>query len=132
VVRFTGADELAEPSWVRRLGDAGVTEVVAVAYGREDIYVAGTFDGSVSFDEGGSVTAAGGVDGFIARLSARDGRASLLAIVAGPGEDVIDRLALDGDRLVFAGRFEPGAALGGVRLGGAGATDLIVGAYELR
>src|ERR1043166_5540939 len=99
-----------------RLGGSGADRVAGVvADPGGNVYVAGTFTGTVDFDPGNGVTALtsmGGTDGFLAKYTAA-GAVVWAVRVGGTGADSSTPLARDGARILFlAGGFEGPAAFG--------------------
>ena len=99
-----------------RLGGSGADRVAGVvADPGGNVYVAGTFTGTVDFDPGNGVTALtsmGGTDGFLAKYTAA-GAVVWAVRVGGTGADSVTALARDGaGNLFLAGGFEGTATFG--------------------
>ncbi|HEV8356571.1 MAG TPA: SBBP repeat-containing protein [Gemmatimonadales bacterium] len=104
------------PQLAFRLGGSAADQVTGVVVDPTgNVYVAGTFTGTVDFDPGngvGALTSLGGVDGFLARYTAVG--ALVWAVRAGgTGNDTVTALARDAaGNLFLAGGFEGIATFG--------------------
>jgi Concanavalin A-like lectin/glucanases superfamily/Pentaxin family len=95
--------------WARSAGGVGTNETARAlaVYGENDVYVAGQFSGSASFDSFNLEAKGGGSDLFVARLNAEG--TWLLARRAGgdAGNDTATGLAVDSaGQLYLLGRFD--------------------------
>jgi hypothetical protein len=104
--------------WARALGGAGHDTAAAVATDGGGIALVGRFARELVAGEQ-TTTAAGGADGFLARLSS-GGEPGPVTAVGGDGEDALTALA-SGDGLVAAGTFT--GSIGEVR--SAGGLDIV-------
>jgi hypothetical protein len=104
--------------WVRLFGGQGMDEATALALDPNtgDVWVAGEFTQSVSFD-GVPVTSAGQADVFVAKLSGTSGAVLQARTWGGVDNESPLALAVDGSGNVLVG----GEFTGTMALGGAGA-----------
>lgn len=89
-------------------GDAALD--VAVAPGGE-VFVVGSFRGSLSFGLGAPLSSAGKADAFVVKLDAT-GAPLWAKRFGGPGDDVASAVVLDGSSLRVGGSFSGGADFG--------------------
>ncbi|MFO7561413.1 MAG: hypothetical protein R6X02_02115 [Enhygromyxa sp.] len=98
-------------------------ERVAIA-SNDDVIVTGTFTSSVDFG-GGLHVSKGLRDAFVLRLDGATGAHVFSRPIGGSGDDYGFGVAVDGSKIVIAGRFQKSINLGGT-LTSAGGTDLYV------
>jgi hypothetical protein len=114
--------------WARRLGGTGPDVARAVRLDTAgDVVVAGSFNGAVDFG-GGTLTSAGGTDGFVAKYSGTDGSHFWSKQLGGPGEDYARAVALDLN-VVVAGEFTGTASFEGGNLTAGGGSDGFVSSF---
>jgi beta-propeller repeat-containing protein len=109
--------------WSKRFGSTGYDIGMAVAADAAgNVFVAGTFEGSVDFG-GGALTSAGLKDIFVLKYSAT-GQHSWSKRFGSSGDDVVNALAVDsaGD-IVVSGKFQGSVSFGGTALTSAGGDD---------
>lgn len=107
-------------------GDDAASSVASDAQG--ELAVAGYFSGTAPFG-GEMLVSAGDLDAFLARVGA-DGKVRLARGFGGGGEDVANRVALDGKgNAVLVGYLHGSASFGGDVLSSAGGSDLFVARY---
>jgi hypothetical protein len=112
--------------WSKRFGSTGTDVGMAVGVDAADnVYVAGTFEGSVDFG-GGSLTSAGLRDIFVLKYSAA-GQHLWSKRFGSSGDDVVYGLAVDpaGD-VVLSGKFQGSVSFGGTNLTSAGGDDVFL------
>lgn len=115
------------PAWFLGFGDGGFQEATALAFDASgNLFVAGTFSGSIAFPGGQPIQSTGGYDAFAAKLD-KDGKQIWAARFGGELDQRATGLAVtsDGDVLVL-GEFEGKADLGALVLPSAGSTDVFV------
>lgn len=98
--------------WAKHWGDVegDVAFDVAVASSGE-VFVVGSFQGTLSFGVGAPLTSAGKSDAFVAKLDA-NGAPVWATRFGGVGDDVASALVLDGAGLWVGGSFTSGADFG--------------------
>lgn len=109
--------------WSKRFGDTGNDNGMAVAAdGSGNVFVAGTFEGTVDFG-GGRLTSSGLRDIFVAKYSA-SGQHLWSKRFGNSGDDVAYAIAVDssGD-LALAGKYQGSINFGGGNLSSAGGDD---------
>ncbi|HEU5249596.1 MAG TPA: SBBP repeat-containing protein, partial [Thermoanaerobaculia bacterium] len=109
--------------WSKRFGDTGNDNGMAVgADGSGNVFVAGTFEGTVDFG-GGRLTSSGLRDVFVAKYSA-SGQHLWSKRFGGSGDDVAYAIAVDsaGD-IALAGKYQGSINFGGGNLSSAGGDD---------
>jgi len=112
--------------WAVRYGGAGDDRDVRVAVdGSGDIYIAGTFQQTLSF---GTImlTANGAADAFVAKLRGTDGSPIWATSFGGTGDDAIRGIGVDAQGRVAVSGWVTGAIDGGTTLGGA---DAVITSY---
>jgi hypothetical protein len=109
--------------WSRRFGGTGTDVGMAVgADSAGNVFVGGTFEGSVDFG-GGSLTSAGLRDIFLVKYSAA-GQHLWSKRFGGSGDDVLNSLAVDGaGDVALSGKFQGSVSFGGTTLTSAGGDD---------
>jgi hypothetical protein len=134
-----GVDRLdpgGRPSWHQALGGGGrlspnsVRGVAVAGDGSGDAFVTGQFAGTIALG-GLPLSSRGGLDAFVARLRAADGRAVFLMGIGGPSDDYGRGVTVAGRQLYIAGAFEGSAdVLGQGRLTSAGGQDVYVAGLD--
>lgn len=121
--------------WAKRFGGTSDDAPSAVAVDdMRNIYVAGSFSGTVDFG-GGAIQSAGGPDGFILKLDAA-GAHGWSHGMGGSQYDVARALAVRGNAVVVVGEFQGSMTANGMTLTSAGNNDAwlarftIGGAYQ--
>jgi hypothetical protein len=111
------------PLWVKRFGDANLDAAVAVGLdGSGNVYLAGTFAGSIDLG-GGAMPSMGGVDVFVAKLTG-DGDHVWSKSIGGPGAHDVAALAVAGDgSIALAGSFDEELSTDLGPVASAGASD---------
>jgi hypothetical protein len=102
-----------KPRWVASFGGSGLDAprgMVIVDAGA--IFVSGLFSGEASFGALGSRTASGKTDALLLRLDPA-GAPAWAVTFGGPGEDVANAVAHQGDRLLVVGNFADKLAVQG-------------------
>jgi hypothetical protein len=109
--------------WSRRFGGTGTDTGMAVgADSAGNVFVGGTFEGSVDFG-GGSLTSAGLRDIFLVKYSAA-GQHLWSKRFGSSGDDVVNSLAVDGaGDVALSGKFQGSVSFGGTTLTSAGGDD---------
>jgi hypothetical protein len=127
-------DREAHTVWAVGLGGAGADEGLGIAAsGAGDVYVTGTFSGTVDFDPGPGrteLTSAGGSDAFLLRLSPK-GELVWARRLGGTLDDAGLRIALNKDAVWVAGTFEGGLEGSADNLVSAGKSDAFVAKLDL-
>jgi membrane-bound inhibitor of C-type lysozyme len=121
------------PLWNQSWGDASVQQVfdVAVDGATGRIAITGNFTGSVDFG-GGTMTSAGGNDGFIATFEP-DGTFIAQRQFGDAGNQFGEALAWSSENELFVtGYFAGSVNLGGGTLTSAGANDIFLARYDFR
>lgn len=106
--------------WARRFGAAGAETTEASAFASEGVngylYVTGSFEGSVDFGNGITLTSAGGSDIYIVKLNATDGNTVFAKRIGSlNGREYALSLAVANDQVFIGGfftsvlDFDPGA-----------------------
>jgi len=114
--------------WSKRYGDVGADFGQDVAIGSSgEMYVIGTFHGTVSFGTG-SVTSFGGEDVFVAKLLG-NGDQSWAQHFGGTTDDEGMAIAMHGNGIAFAGGFTGTAAFGGASVASTGVFDAFVARF---
>jgi hypothetical protein len=118
--------------WVQVFhGDTNTSGNAVVLDAAGNVYTAGAFIGTVDFDPGPdtlSLTSGGFVDGYLVKLDSNGAFISALVSPSGPGEDIINGLALDADGSIFvAAHFQNSATIGS---GDSAATLTSNGSYD--
>jgi hypothetical protein len=83
-------------NWVKLMGSMEYDRSATVDHYGENVYVGGSFQGSMWFDPDGSgpgILTEGGYDGFIASFNSNDGSFNWARAVAGPGYDQVKGIA---------------------------------------
>ncbi len=116
--------------WAKRFGGPSddVPSAVVVDEMR-NIYVAGSFTGSVDFG-GGAVQSAGGPDGFLLKLDAV-GAYGWSHAIGGSQFDFARALAVRGNAVVVAGEFQQSMIANGTTLTSAGSLDVWLARFSL-
>ncbi|MBJ6108599.1 T9SS type A sorting domain-containing protein [Hymenobacter sp. BT523] len=113
--------------WAQPVGETGSAQANAVAVNGNNVYVAGSFTGTVGFGNS-QLTSAGGSDAYVAKVA--DGGTN--ATVAwtqrggGVGNDGIAALATNNQGVYGSGRFSGTAGFGATNLTSGGGTDVLV------
>ena len=119
--------------WSHRFGDSG-TDVpwsVAVYTYNNDVFVAGSFVGSIDLG-GGALTSAGSSDIFVARFD-RDGDHIWSQRFGGTGADVSRAVVVEGfpiTDVIVTGSFEGTVNFGGSDLTSAGGSDVFTARFS--
>lgn len=128
-VLVAALDKNGEVLWAHALGGPGADEARAVALlTGGDLFVTGSFSGTVDFDPGPGRTelvSAGASDVFVARLSPR-GELVWARRFGGAQADTGLDVAVDARGVYVAGSFQGSLEAGAVRLESAGRTDAFV------
>ncbi|MFL5322453.1 MAG: InlB B-repeat-containing protein [Myxococcaceae bacterium] len=120
VARYSSAGVF---QWAARLGGATWDEAYAVAVDDNNVFVAGTYTGTVNF-EGSNVTSRGDADIFLAKFSA-SGAQQYVHTYGGTGLDIPHALAIDGaGNVLIAGEFENTMTMAGANLTSAADSDM--------
>ena len=112
--------------WSKRFGSTGTDVGMAVdTDSAGNVYVAGTFEGSVDFG-GGSLASAGVRDIFVLKYSGA-GQHLWSKRFGSSGDDVVQGLAIDGaGDVVLSGKFQSSVSFGGTALTSAGGDDIFL------
>jgi PKD repeat protein len=112
--------------WSKRIGGAGYDQAQALDVdGAGNVTIAGRFSGATDFG-GGSLTAAGGYDGFVARYTTA-GSFVWAQRFGGASLDTVTAMGIDGSGNAFAiGYFAGSGDFGSTNLTGAGGNDVFV------
>lgn len=111
--------------WARAVGGPGMDSVNALTIAGTNVFVAGNYTGSATFDPT-TLTNAGGSDVFVASLDA-DGNWLWASRGGGPGDDIANTLALDATTNVYvAGQFTGTAIFGAKTNISVGQADLFI------
>jgi hypothetical protein len=112
VARYSPAGKLV---WAFGIGGTGQDNAVDVAVKGAYVYVVGDFAGTVDFDPGPGLrrkSSKGSLDGFILKLNRSNGSLAWVGTIGGPGEDVLQAVAVDDSgQVVIAGHFSQTADL---------------------
>lgn len=121
IARFDTGGVLA---WATMIGGAGDDDVNAIAIVGDNLIVAGTFEGTVTFGPD-TLVSAGGTDIFVAAITRADGSIRWARRFGGAGTDVARSAAFVNGRFYVAGVAEAPIDFGGGSLGTTG-TNLYV------
>jgi hypothetical protein len=129
----TALDRYGEVVWAHAFGGPGEDEARAVAILMEgDVFVTGSFSGTVDFDPGPGRTelvSGGATDVFVLRLSPRGELVWARGLGGAQADDGLD-IAVDARGVYVAGSFQGSLQAGPVRLESAGRTDGFVLALD--
>lgn len=130
----TALDKNGQVAWAHAFGGPGSDEARAVANLTEgDLFVVGSFSGTVDFDPGPGRTelvSAGGTDVFVLRLTPAGGIVWARRL-GGPQEDTGLDIAVNPKGVVVAGSFQGAMDAGSSRLSSAGKADGFVARLDL-
>jgi hypothetical protein len=111
--------------WAKRFGGTGDDFGLAVALdAANNIYVAGTFQGSADFG-GGLIQSAGGSDAVVLKLSS-EGNYVWANPIGGQGFDLVNAISVRDNRVAVAGDFRNSMVVNGTTLTSAGDRDAFV------
>lgn len=121
--------------YTRSFGNAKPYKVATDAAG--NVYMAGTFPGTVDFDPRGgvhNVTSIGGADAFVVKLSAK-GNLLIVKTFGGMGDDIASGLAVSTDGVVdvggtFEGRANFNTDGGSYRISSSGGADGFISEFD--
>jgi len=117
--------------WAKALGGtSGETAASVVLDDSDDIYVAGTFAGSVDFGGGNVLTAAGNTDALFLKLTA-DGDVVWAHGIGGADYDYGDAVAVRGDTLVVSAQYRGSITVSGTNYASHGYYDVFLAEYSL-
>lgn len=127
VARFTGQGQAV---WAKRAGGTAADEATAIAVAPGgDVYVAGTFRGTITF-ESLQLVSVGQRDVFLAKYSS-EGVLEWVRRAGGPGDDVAEAITIAGSNIFMAGAFVDSAQFGSLpMLRTPGKNDLFVACYN--
>jgi hypothetical protein len=131
-------DQNGQFLWAVHVGGIGIDDGIDIALGRnDDIYVTGSFGGTVDFDPGVEVAEITGVgldDLYILKLD-QHGIFEWASVVGGSGVDFANDIELDDNQNIyisgaFSGSVDFDPFTGVTYLGGAGSSDVFVAKYD--
>jgi hypothetical protein len=115
--------------WSLRWGSANLDRGAAVAADAAgNVYVAGAFVGTVDID-GQQLTAAGSMDGFLAKFDTTTGRRVWAIRLGGVNQEFVEDVAVAGDGVAVVGTFATSTNVGGSEIMGRGVYDVFVAKY---
>jgi hypothetical protein len=138
MMKFSSAGSLL---FSKEEGGIGLSSAVAVGVAvdpGDDVFMTGTFTGSVDFDPGAPIVAltASASDGFVQKLSGGAGNFLITKRIGGSGDDSVVDVQITHDGYVFVNGFYHGSAVtvsgsGSANLKSAGGADQFVAKFRI-
>lgn len=115
-------------AWIKQFGGAGAEAIGGIALdSANNIYVAGTFTGSVNFGNG-AITPGGGGDGYALKLD-NAGAFQWVKQIGGSGSDGGNGIAVSGSNVAVVGTYTGSMTVNGVNVSNGGASTAYLVGY---